>query len=698
MLSNFKFLWYNQNINVISYNWCKKEDGIMSTNQECILTLMSALDSTSSTSTAALDEAIRACSNFSSASDWIQSFLNECENYVLNNSYSSAYAFLNTVCGIDLTNSDTGAITGSDAGGASTKTAESIVPENSDVSYPTTRTTTIDGLTVIWPSGRLSSAEQLVIYGLNSWWINSALSLIEESYGMNFSETGTSVNTLQISFYNENSSTLASTSWNIDASGKATTLCLNINMYYYNAIQSDNYNGLSSTASSIYLDRLIAHELTHAVMAANITSMSELPGFLKEGLAELTQGIDDERTSTILSLCSNISTLTSALDLNSTSASSVYSYAAGYMALRYLAKNSTSSAYAGTNFMQSSSAYYDSSLTSLILSSSYTGSVWLNGWNGTTYVSSIKTLDATADSSTLILAGNNQENIIKAGTGTSSLWGGSGNTADTLIGGSGSNMFWYAEGDGSDVISGYSDATDTIQFYSGSITDVKVNGSDVVLQAGNGSLTVKDAAGSDLTVKTTDGTRYHAWIGKNAANTVTFNTDISFYYGSAAYTDTLKVTSGASIWLTGADGKYFSNIDNIDASTSTGTDVLAGNSGSNLIIGGSGTSSLWGGSGCTSDTLQGGSGIENFFYGAGDGRDYITNGSSADKVIFYSDITFNSIALDGTNLVISTSTDNTSVLTIANWSVSSLNTFVLANGQEWRLTQSGTTLGYTRIK
>ena len=37
--------------------------------------------------------------------------------------------FLEQKCGIRVSNKDTGAITGSDAGGSTTKTAESIVPE-----------------------------------------------------------------------------------------------------------------------------------------------------------------------------------------------------------------------------------------------------------------------------------------------------------------------------------------------------------------------------------------------------------------------------------------------------------------------------------------------------------------------------------------------------------------------------------------
>ncbi len=59
--------------------------------------------------------------------------------------------FLAKYCGIVLDNSDTGAITGSDAGGETTKTAEKIVPESSSVIYPTSNTFSIRGLNVKVP-------------------------------------------------------------------------------------------------------------------------------------------------------------------------------------------------------------------------------------------------------------------------------------------------------------------------------------------------------------------------------------------------------------------------------------------------------------------------------------------------------------------------------------------------------------------
>ena len=115
----------------------------MSTQQEVIKKFMASLDKTTLKGTAALDEAIRACSNFNSLQEAFNKMVSDCSNA------SSADDFLKNYCGIILDNEDTGAITGSDAGGSKVKTAESIVPESGslDTSFNLT-SFTVNGLTV----------------------------------------------------------------------------------------------------------------------------------------------------------------------------------------------------------------------------------------------------------------------------------------------------------------------------------------------------------------------------------------------------------------------------------------------------------------------------------------------------------------------------------------------------------------------
>ena len=331
----------------------------------------------------ALDTAVSYASNgmFASWDGLIQRFVGDIE-YVGATTYAETETFLKDYCGINLDNLDTGAIIGSDAGGAE-KTADSIVhePENGTI-YPVgaATTSTINGLTLYWErsddemqtrmqdqrylgkdangndiietvptwwyNGGGDVVQQTAIADrLNTWWASEGLNLIEESYGLNFE--GATVKDIDVRFYNDNkydSNTLAKVRYNYytDGSniGETCELRLQINMSYFNSIDfsnGNNVNGDPGDNSKFYLDRVLAHELTHAVMAANISGFSYLPDCLKEGLAELVHGADDTRTSSIkqyaLAEFSNdvktaLSDMTKKYQRN---------YACGYMLLRYFA-------------------------------------------------------------------------------------------------------------------------------------------------------------------------------------------------------------------------------------------------------------------------------------------------------------------------------------------------------------------------
>ena len=201
------------------------------TAQEVIKTFMNSLDNTTLSGTSALNEAVAACSNYSSMQDLINHLVSDCS------SSSSATDFLQNYCGIILGNSDTGAITGSDAGGSnSAKTASSIVPESGSSSYPSSTTFTVKGLTVTVPEkSSLTTDQQTVVQGLYSWWIEEALDLIEESYGLSFNENGTTVRSINVKFENvESSTTLAYVTTGYsgieNSAMKGTTLTLTVNM------------------------------------------------------------------------------------------------------------------------------------------------------------------------------------------------------------------------------------------------------------------------------------------------------------------------------------------------------------------------------------------------------------------------------------------------------------------------------------
>ena len=311
-----------------------------STPQQVIKAFMHSLDGTKLRSFDAFDEAINYCTGgtITDKDTLVNQFMNDL------NGAATYEDFLRDYCDIDLTNADTGAITGSDAGGGSTKTAESIVPESSSPSSWTSPaySSLFNGLRVYWPStgvnGAFSAAEEHILKGLNSEWIQQSLDLVKETYDIDFNATETSVKSISVRFTQEDNNNLAYVT-SYASGGKAYNLTLSVNMKYYNDIDTSSEDGKLSSSRQTYLDRVIAHEFTHAVMSANINHFNNLPLYVVEGSAELTHGIDDERGNTIRNLLTTgKSTLQSILTSGGSQSDGANPYAAGYMLLRYLAK------------------------------------------------------------------------------------------------------------------------------------------------------------------------------------------------------------------------------------------------------------------------------------------------------------------------------------------------------------------------
>ena len=359
------------------------------TQQSVIKKFMMSLDDSATIvedAEGALDTAVSYASNgvFASWDDLVQKFVGDIEYYGAT-SYTASEEFLKRYCGIDLGNADTGAIIGFDAGGAEVKDKDNIVPESGTIDpIGEATTSTINGLTLYWErpdeemqtrmkdqkykigedengnavtetvttwwyNGGGDVAKQTAIAdSLNTWWASEGLKLIEESYGLGFA--GATVKDIDVRFYNDNkydSNTLAKVRSISKGSGsnigETYELRLQINMNYFNSIDfsdGNNVNGDPGNNSKFYLDRVLAHELTHAVMAANITGFSYLPDCLTEGAAELVHGIDDIRTLMIkkLGLASNSNVLSNILsDMGNHSSVPEEYYAGGYMLMRYFA-------------------------------------------------------------------------------------------------------------------------------------------------------------------------------------------------------------------------------------------------------------------------------------------------------------------------------------------------------------------------
>ena len=333
------------------------------TQQNVIKSFMKALDESTllvKSAEKALDAAVKYASNnkYKTWKGLLDSFISDVRQHgskeestfeQINNKDGSTvlvpepetHAFLTEYCGIDLKNEDTGAITGFDAGGSIVKTPIGVVPENgsaADVKEPAALTTTINGLTFHWPETK-NTTQKTIISAINTWWAKEGLSLIDDSYGLNFKEKGTTVSDIDVRFVNEESDTLAKVWYVFNEKGITNRLVLNINMQNYSKINLKDVSGYAGETSG-YLDRTLAHELTHAVMAANITGFSKLPDCIQEGAAELVHGIDDFRTLDIIALAqvSNVDSLQEALYNMDPYTSYEINYAGGYMLQRYFAK------------------------------------------------------------------------------------------------------------------------------------------------------------------------------------------------------------------------------------------------------------------------------------------------------------------------------------------------------------------------
>ena len=321
----------------VTYNGKILLDGSMGGNmaadaQGVMVDFMSGLNNSNLSAQEALDAAINyaSCGLFEDEEDLKAQFLND-----------MASGDLFGVCGINLDNEDTGAITGADAGCEKVKTAESIVPEQ----WPAyggspSGSATINGLTVHWPTSYTGTEEEqkamkAIASALDHQWLENCMNLVQESYELNFMNPDATVREMDVELKDEGANgTLAY------VSSSSSYLKLTVNMYYYGNLDLHDMNGkdTGNGAGQVYLDRTIAHEMTHALMAANISHFGDLAAghmYITEGTAELVHGIDDVRTGRIreLSNPANKDRLSAALNGNAGNDT----YAAGYMILRYMA-------------------------------------------------------------------------------------------------------------------------------------------------------------------------------------------------------------------------------------------------------------------------------------------------------------------------------------------------------------------------
>lgn len=462
------------------------------TQQDVIKAFMHSLADTTLSGTDALNEAVSVASGgkFKDYENLITRFVSDCKEHSVNE-------FIKYYCSIDLNNDDTGAITGWDAGGIVVKTDESIVEENGELKeYPGSFTLTHpkSGLTLIWNEPEnVTAVQKKIVQGLYSWWFKGALDLVTESYGLDFKKTNTAnkiVLAFGDKFYKGHENDLAVTYPPSDEYPEHLILWINDNIYRALNFEK-NKNGKGSDNYVQYLDSILAHEITHALMMANDSCHDSLPKLIREGMAELTIGTDNIRdvkkqANTFHS--KDISKLEASLK-GGMSGETDDAYTSGYMLLRYFAKQASN---------VPEGVHCDSDKTTIVLDENFTNSAL----GVKDYFSSVKTIDASRVSQAMTLTGNSSANSLTASKGGSEMIGGRGD--DTLHGGNGSDTFVYASGDGNDV---FIDVTskDKIKLTSGTIDSWSINGTDIIFKIGSGSVTAKNARGRNITIIDSNG-------------------------------------------------------------------------------------------------------------------------------------------------------------------------------------------------
>ena len=173
----------------------------------------------------------------------------------------------------------------------------------------------------------LTPEQQQLVVDLQTFWLQQGEAAIEEYFGITGDGAG-----LEVKFV-EGESYLAAVSFTgfEVATGKAVNLSLNIDLDDF--LPSDGPDGGPSFVSN---DRIIAHELVHAVSARAI-NIQDAPLYFVEGTAEFLIGADARLKNDLDILggqtAANIETL---FDTHLTNDGSLEQYSAGYAAVRYL--------------------------------------------------------------------------------------------------------------------------------------------------------------------------------------------------------------------------------------------------------------------------------------------------------------------------------------------------------------------------
>ena len=592
--------------------------------------------------------------------------------------------FLEQVCGVRITNDDTGAITGSDAGGKTAKTAESIVPETAKAVKLTNaeyNSFKKNGLTVnitykeksdneLGENFNYSGAtyldkQKLVTRALYNWWIPESLDLINQSLGINFTDGRANINTINIVFDSSdkfNSNEAIRLDFNYDM-GLASEVTLKINSDSLYKMTANDKNGTLDADRSIrselyrdyygnhydtdfytnYLDRLILQSMAEITLKANVPYFHYLPAKIRTGLCEIVGGYDDSSTE--------YWTFAYQLQADANGLGSLQRE--GYTYLRYLAKTYSDGL--------PDDVSYNSNKTALTVKTDFTEKTL----DLADFASTVKNVNATALKKGIKIIGNAKDNSISGGSGADTISGGAGKDKlfgnagndsinggagnDTLSGGTGNDKL--LGGAGNDSLSG-GDGADTLSGGTGNDTLTGGNGNDVFIYSAGNDIITDYATGDKIS------------LGAAVSKASVSGSDVVLTIGKGSLK--IKKGKGKSLGMINSKGKSFSTIIGgsanstlmtvtdstkspvtldsavkiVDASSRTKAVKITGNSSVNKITGGSGNDTIYGGAG--NDTIDGGKGNDSlwgdkgadvFLYSEGEGKDVISGFDNSDMIL-----------------------------------------------------------------
>lgn len=191
--------------------------------------------------------------------------------------------------------------------------------------------------------------EELMMSNLKKWWLDEAETLVKNSYGI-----ATSGIAMDVEVYNDSMSPFSAyvaasykyvsgdNVGKLNITGQGSNLLLRINLAYAQPVTGPNGGTYPQ-----YVDRVIAHEITHAVMSTTM-NFGDLPTWFIEGTAEFVHGADERLKGSIFTmgggslnpanLDAGVAAVVNKMGTGSEGdwGSTSNDYSAAYLAVRYL--------------------------------------------------------------------------------------------------------------------------------------------------------------------------------------------------------------------------------------------------------------------------------------------------------------------------------------------------------------------------